>query len=74
MLFGNAWRDLPLELRGLDETPISPDNVVEVAKCQHLGLLSSVTFFNAYCAFKSGDQNAENILDSIFAAEAVISI
>ena len=74
VLFGNAWRDLPPERRGLDETPIFPDNVVEAAKRQHLGLLSSVTFFNAYRAFKNGDQNAENILDSIFAAEAVISI
>lgn len=74
VLFGNAWRDQPLERRGLDETPIFPDNVVEAAKRQHLGLLSSTTFFESYCEFKSGRLDSESILDTIFAAEAVIII
>jgi hypothetical protein len=48
ILFGNPWRSIPPELRGTEETPIFPDNVVKRAEQLNISLVSSIAFFSAF--------------------------
>lgn len=71
ILFGNAWRDLPLEARGSVDTPFFPNNVGIRATQLSLSLLNSVDFYRAFCEFLSGRLSGEVILDCIVNAVGV---
>jgi hypothetical protein len=72
VLLGNAWRDLMLHDRGLENTAVFPDNVI--ARGQQLGiaLVSSVDFFNVFCRFLEREVTGEAILDRITSAVGVV--
>ncbi len=48
ILFGNAWRNTPPELRGKGDTPEFPDNVVRRAEQWGISLVSARFFFEAF--------------------------
>jgi hypothetical protein len=48
ILFGNPWRDIPLERRGTEAAPEFPDNVVKRATEWNISLVSSKLFLGAF--------------------------
>lgn len=48
ILFGNAWRNNPPGMRGTEDTPEFPDNVIKRAEQWRISLVSSKSFFEAF--------------------------
>jgi hypothetical protein len=48
ILFGNAWRTAPPEMRGTEDRPEFPDNVVKRAEQWGISLVSAKSFFEAF--------------------------
>ena len=48
ILFGNSWRNIPPDLRGKEDTPEFPDNVIKRAEQWGISLVSSKAFFVAF--------------------------
>ena len=48
ILFGNAWRNIPPEMRGTEDTPEFPDNVVRRAEQWGVSLVSARAFFEEF--------------------------
>lgn len=48
ILFGNAWRNTPPGMRGMEDTQEFPDNVVKRAEQWGISLVSSTAFFKAF--------------------------
>lgn len=48
ILFGNSWRNKPPEMRGTEDTPEFPDNVIKRAEQWGVSLVSARAFFEAF--------------------------
>lgn len=48
ILFGNSWRNTPPEMRGTEDTPEFPDNVVRRAEQWGVSLVSARAFFEEF--------------------------
>lgn len=73
ILFGNAWKGLPLQERGTTSTVIFPENVIARASSLGIALVNSVDFFDAYMGFLAGQVSGETILDRITSSTGVVS-
>lgn len=69
ILFGNAWKDIPVAER---DQSFFPDNVIVSAKSNDIALVSSVEFFLAFCKFLAGEIAGEKILDAIVSSSGVV--
>jgi hypothetical protein len=65
VLFGNAWKNLPISKRDLEGMPCFPESVLERAKQFEIGLVASGDIFDAFCAFIEKAEVAEIIFDSM---------
>ena len=72
VLLGNAWRNLPLDKRGLADTPIFPDNVVVRARQREIALVSAKDFLNVFCRFLTKQVSGGAILDAINTQSGVV--
>jgi hypothetical protein len=73
ILFGNAWKGLPLQERETASTVSFPENVINRASAWGIALIDSMDFFHAYTAFLAGKVSGESILDRITGSTGVIS-
>lgn len=69
ILFGNAWKEIPVAER---DQPFFPDNVIASAKSNDIALVSSVSFFHVFCKFLAGEIAGEKILDAIVNSSGVV--
>ncbi|NYH13459.1 hypothetical protein [Paraburkholderia bryophila] len=74
ILFGNAWRDLPLDERGTGDRPIFPQNVQVRARTLGIALVSTVDLFDAFCAFLSGRVTGDAVLEWMTNAVGVADV
>ena len=74
ILFGNAWRNIPPDDRGTEDTPIFPDNVIKRAEKWEISLVSSVTFFHAFVRALEDASLSKQILTKICTAEGVADL
>jgi len=65
VLFGNAWRNLPISKRGSQDMPYFPESVLERAKQFEIALVASGDFFDVFCRFIEKADVAETMLDSM---------
>jgi len=65
VLFGNAWRNLPISKRGSQDMPYFPESVLERAKQFEIALVASGDFFDVFCKFIEKADVAETMLDSM---------
>jgi len=74
ILLGNAWRNMPPNMRNTDDTPEFPDNVVKRAEEWGIALISSLTLFNAVLRVLKDETVSPDILDSLIAASGIAEI
>jgi hypothetical protein len=72
ILFGNAWRLLPQDQRGTEETPEFPENVVKRAEQLNISLVSSRAFFAAVMNALRDKSLSQNILGKIISGNGVV--
>lgn len=72
ILFGNAWRELPLAERCTKEKPYFPNNVIKRAEVSNVALLSSQVFFNAFVLFLEGKYDPEKMMKLITTTNGVV--
>jgi len=72
ILFGNAWRLLPLSERDIREKPVFPDDVKKTAQKHGIALVSSNAFFEAFCRFLKGELSGEAILNSMTNTNGIV--
>lgn len=72
VLFGNAWRNLPLNKRGETDTPIFPDNVVKHAAQREIALVGADDFLQVFCRFLKREVSGEAILDAINTQSGIV--
>lgn len=73
ILFGNSWRNHPLDERGTEENIEFIDMVIDRAVKNDIALVSCKDFFNQICKFLDGDKTGEKILDEIVKAEGIVN-
>jgi hypothetical protein len=71
ILIGNAWRNTPPEMRGTEETPEFPDNVVKRAEQWGISLVSSRSFFEAFVRTLKDPSLSGQVLNVLTAASGV---
>jgi hypothetical protein len=72
VLFGNAWRNLPLSDRGETDTPIFPDNVVKHAAQREIALVGADDFLQVFCRFLKGEVSGEAVLDAMNTQSGIV--
>ena len=72
ILFGNAWRNLPLSERGETDTPIFPDNVVKHAIQREIALVGADDFLQVFCRFLKGEVLGEAVLDAMITQSGIV--
>jgi hypothetical protein len=72
VLFGNAWRNLPLSERGGTDTPIFPDNVVKHAAQRGIALVAADDFLEVFCRFLKGEVSGEAVLDAMSSQSGIV--
>jgi hypothetical protein len=72
ILFGNAWRNLPLSERGETDTPIFPDNVVKHAAQREIALVGADDFLQVFCRFLKGEVSGEAVLDAMSTQSGIV--
>lgn len=65
ILFGNAWKDLPVEDRDKADTPHFPTNVVARSRTLDIALVSAPAFFEAFSHFLEGRLSGDAILERL---------
>ena len=65
ILFGNAWRNTPPEMRGTEDTPEFPDNVVKRAEQLGISLVSAKAFFDAFVRALKAPEVSNDLLAAI---------
>lgn len=65
ILFGNAWRSIPVSERDTNDKPYFPQNVVERAIREDISLVSSWDFFQAFMLFSDGKIKGSLVLDAV---------
>jgi hypothetical protein len=71
ILFANAWRNVPPEMRGQEDTQVFPDNVIRRAEQWGISLIPSTDFFNVFIKALENPQLAKGILEKITSASGV---
>jgi hypothetical protein len=71
ILFGNAWRNLPPDMRRTEETHEFPENVVKRAEQWGISLVSSKAFFDAFLKSLLDISFSRSILDSVTNANGI---
>jgi hypothetical protein len=72
ILFGNAWRNLPPEQRRTADTQEFPPNVIERASELGISLVSSTSFFEAFCKAMETPELADELLVKLTSATGVV--
>jgi hypothetical protein len=72
VLFGNAWRNLPLSERGGADTPIFPDNVVKHAVQREIALVAADDFLEVFCPLLQGEVSGEAVLDAMLTQSGIV--
>lgn len=72
VLFGNAWRNLPLNERGKTDTPIFPDNVMKHAAQREIALVGANDFLEVFRRFLSDEVSGEAILNALMTQSGVV--
>jgi hypothetical protein len=72
ILFGNAWRNLPLRERGQTDTPIFPDNVVKHAAQREIALVAADDFLQVFRRFLKGEVSGEAVLDAMNTQSGIV--
>ena len=72
VLFGNAWRNLPISQRGKSNTPVFPDNVVKHAAQREIALVGASDFLEVFCRFLKGEVSGEAILDAVTTQSGIV--
>jgi hypothetical protein len=72
ILFGNAWRNLPLSERGQTDTPIFPDNVVKHAAQREIALVGADDFLQVFCRFLKGEVSGEAVLEAMSTKSGIV--
>lgn len=72
ILFGNAWRNLPLTERGKAGTPVFPDNVVKHATQRQIALVGASEFLEAFYRFLKGELHGDAILDVMMTQNGIV--
>jgi hypothetical protein len=72
ILFGNAWRNLPLSERGETNSPIFPDNVVKHAAQREIALVGADEFLQVFCRFLKGEVSGEAVLDAMSTQSGIV--
>lgn len=73
ILFGNAWRNTPPEMRGLEDTQEFPDNVVRRAEQWGISLVSSTAFFGAFVQALKSPESSNNLLTKMTTCSGIAS-
>ncbi len=73
ILFGNAWRNTPLDERDTADKQYFPSNVIKRAEQFNIALVSSKEFLKVFSEFLEGKRSPDTILDSITSKEGVIT-
>jgi hypothetical protein len=73
ILLGNAWKDLPIDQRGQNQTTLFPPNVIRLATANDIALVSSVAFFQVFCRFLAGEVSGDAILDRITSTVGIVT-
>jgi hypothetical protein len=73
ILFGNAWRNMPPEMRGTEDTQEFPDNVVRRAEQWGVSLVSSTAFFPAFVKALENPGLADDLLVKMTTSTGVAS-
>lgn len=71
ILFGNAWRNTPPDMRGLEETQVFPDNVVKRAEQWGISLVSSTAFFGAFVQALRSPKSSNSLLTKMTTCSGV---
>jgi hypothetical protein len=74
ILFGNAWRNLPLSERGKPDTPIFPDNVVRHATQRGIALVGANDFLEVFRRFLKDEVSGEAILDAMSTQSGIVDL
>jgi len=74
VLVVSAWRKLPLDERGLSQTPVFPDNVVKRARANGIALLNTVTLFDALNAFWLQKVNTSQLFELLLTTRDVVKL
>lgn len=73
ILFGNAWRNTPPDMRGMEDTQEFPDNVVKRAEQWGISLVSSTAFFEAFVKALETPELSNDLLVKITTSTGVAS-
>ncbi len=65
ILFGNAWRNTPPEMRGREDTLEFPDNVVRRAEQWGISLVSARAFFEAFVRTLEAPELSSDLLAAL---------
>jgi len=71
ILFGNAWRNIPPDMRGLEDTQVFPDNVIKRAEQWGISLVSSTAFFGAFLQVLNSSQSSNAVLTKMTTCSGV---
>ena len=73
ILIGNGFRLLPIDERNTNDKPVFPNNVIEIAKASDIGLLSTISLFNAYCQLIENPTRKLEILNKVINGHGLIT-
>lgn len=73
ILFGNAYKNTPTDLRNKKTHPTFPANVVDRAQEIGICLVPSVEFFEVFCRFLEDPKIAHKILDRIVETRGIVT-
>ena len=74
ILLGNAWRNMPPNMRNKEDTPEFPDNVVKRAEQWGISLVSSLKLFEAVVRVLDGKVHGPDLLAAFTSANGVATI
>lgn len=72
ILFGNAFRQLPLAERDKSDTRVFPDNVVKRAAQREIALVDASAFLVVFCRFLKNELSGEAILDAMMEQSGIV--
>jgi len=74
ILLGNAWRNMPPDMRNGDETPEFPDNVVKRAEQWGIALVSSRVLFDAVLHALTTSTKPTEFIEAVTTTNGVVNI
>ena len=71
ILFGNAWRNTPPEMRGTEDKPEFPENVVKRAETWEISLVSATAYFESFVRTINSPELRTSVLSEITRARGI---